>query len=218
MLNKINESNPDIEILSVNSQEFDKYGSVIEAYDFSDMFPASLEAMNLTGSTYIGDLEALHKFDSFKNMKNDIFGEIELQVGICFGLNDMMNGMEFHKSSEVIIAVTDIILILGDIRDVKNKSWDSSNAECFYITKGTTVELYGGTLHLAPCRVSTEPFCSIIVLPKGTNTSLKNPDDKKDPLLFMNNKWLFCHKESPAVAKGGFVGIKGKNIQIAIIS
>lgn len=215
MLNDINEANPDIEIMSVNSTKFNRYGSIIENCDFSEMFPVSLEAMDSTGPSYIGDLEALHSSDSYQYLKREIFGDLDLQIGICFGLNDKMNGMEYHKSSEVIIAVTDMVLILGDLRDVKNNSWDSSNAECFLITRGTTVELHGGTLHLAPCRVSKEPFCSIIVLPKGTNTPLTKAENNKDPLLFMRNKWLLCHRESPAVAKGGFIGIKGKNIQIA---
>jgi len=216
MLKELNKSNPDIEILSVNTPQFARYGTVIEGCNFSDMFPASLQAMDLTGPTYIRDIEALGTCNSFQHLKNIIFGEIELQAGICFGLNDKMNGMEYHKSSEVIIAVTDMILILGDIRDIRDNSWDSSNAECFFMGEGTAVELYGGTLHLAPCRVSTEPFCSIIVLPKGTNTTLNKNSNKIDPLLFMNNKWLLCHKDSPAAARGASIGITGKNIQIAL--
>lgn len=214
MLKKLNESNSDIEILSLQTPRFNRYGTVIENYDFSDMVPPSLEAMDLTGPNYIGNLETLQACDSFHYLKNEIFGEMELQAGICFGLNNKMNGMEYHKSSEVIIAVTNLILILGDVRDIKNNCWDSSYAECFFMPEGTTVELYGGTLHLAPSRVSSDPFCSIIVLPKGTNTPLKKIDSKKASLLFMNNKWLLCHKESPAVNRGAFVGITGNNITI----
>jgi hypothetical protein len=128
-----------------------------------------------------------------------------------------MNGMEYHKSSEIIIAVTDVILILGNIRDIKENKWDSSLSKCFYVPQGKTVELYGGTLHLAPCRVTSEPFCSIIVLPDGTNTPLTSANKERDSLLFMNNKWLICHKESPAAGRGAYVGISGENIHIRTI-
>jgi hypothetical protein len=128
-----------------------------------------------------------------------------------------MNGMEYHKSSEIIIAVRDIVLILGNIRDMKGNEWSSFHAKCFYVPEGTAVELYGGTLHLAPCRVSPEPFCTIIILPKGTNTPLASAKKGKNSLLFMNNKWLICHKESPAVSRGAYVGISGENIQIQTI-
>jgi len=217
MLKELNEVNKNNKILRADSPHFTRYGKVLEDCDFSDMFPISIEAMDLSGPTYLRDIEALHKCESFQYLKDSVFGEIDLQSGICFGKNDKMNGMEYHKSSEVIIAVTDMVLILGDIRDMKNNSWDSSLAECFLIPKNTAIELYGGTLHLAPCRVSEEPFCSIIVLPEGTNSPLLSSVSKKDPLLFMNNKWLICHRDSPAVTRGGYIGISGENIQIETI-
>lgn len=216
MLKELNKSNPDLQILSTNSPRLARYGAVLEGFDFSDMFSPSLEAMDRSGPTYIADLVALQSCPSFQDLKNVVFGELEIQAGICFGLNDKMNGMEYHKSSEVVIAVRDLILILGDVRDVNNNSWDSSLGECFFVREGTAVELFGGTLHLAPCRVRNEPFCSIVVLPKGTNTPLLSSESKKDPLLFMNNKWLLCHIDSPAVARGAYVGITGENIRISL--
>jgi len=214
MLKQLNKLNHSIKILSVDSTHLTKYGKVITDCDFSDMFDQSINAVDLSGPTYIRDFEDLHKCESYKLLKESVFGEINLQTGLCFGLNNKMNGMEYHKSSEVIITVTDLILILGDMRDIINNSWDSSLAEFFFIPKGIAVELYGGTLHLAPCRVSSEPFCAIIVLPENTNSPLISETQKHDSLLFMNNKWLLCHKDSPAVKKGGYIGIQGENIQI----
>ena len=106
--------------------------------------------------------------------------------------------------------------MLKELNNIKENTWDSSLAECFYLPQGTVVELYGGTLHLAPCRVSAKPYYTIIVLPEGTNSPLLAAENEKDPLLFMNNKWLICHKDSPAVDRGGFIGITGENIQIQV--
>ncbi len=216
MLKKLNKMNPTLEILPIESSHLKQYGQILKNYDFKDMFPISRELVDMDGTTYIADIEKLHQCKSSELLKNQIFGEMTLQLGLCFGENRKMNGMEYHKSSEVVIAVTDVILILGDIRDIKNNSWDSSKAQCFFLPQGKAVELYGGTLHFAPCRVSSEPFCSIIVLPEGTNLPLKEVKIKNEPLLFKNNKWLICHKDSPAADNGAFMGITGDNIQINI--
>ncbi|MDA3940822.1 MAG: DUF4867 family protein [Spirochaetia bacterium] len=216
MLKELNKMNPSIEILPIENSNFEQYGAVLKNCDFSDMFSITMDAIDLSGPTYIRDIDDLHKCNSSELLIYSVFGETKLQIGICFGNNDKMNGMEYHKSSEVIIAVTDIVLILGDVRDIKDNNWDSSMAQCFYIPQGTVIELYGGTLHLAPCRASLEPFCSIIVLPEGTNLPLKAIEKKKDFLLFKNNKWLLCHKDSPSVKMGAYTGITGNNIQIHI--
>ncbi len=213
MLSRLQKLNRDIKIKDITSREFTQYGKLLKNYDFSETFTDVKNAEKTDGPTYYADIKDLHKYSSINRVKDSIFGEIEIQAGICFGNNTKMNGMEYHKSSEVIVAVTDVVLILGDFRDINNNTWDSSLAKVFYIPKDTAIELYAGTMHLAPCRVDSNPFSTIIILPKETNTSLenKNSDDK---LLFMKNKWLICHKESPAVARGAYIGIKGNNINI----
>lgn len=213
MLEKLQEQNRELNIKNIKSIEFDRYGQILKDYDFSNTLSDVKNAEKQDGPTYYADVKELHKHSVISRVKNSIFGEIEVEAGICFGKNTLMNGMEYHKSSEVIAALTDIVLILGDFRDIKNKSWDSSLAEVFYVPKGSVIELYAGTMHLAPCRVNEQDFSTIIILPKETNTQLENKD-VNDKILFMKNKWLICHKESPAVSRGGFIGITGNNINI----
>lgn len=211
MLEKLNNLNPDHKIYSLDSSDLKEFGEVLTC-DFTDMYHIALDSMDFNGPGYIRDIDAFKKCTSYKHLES-VFGKIKIQVGICFGNNILLNGMEYHKSSEIIIAVTDMILMLGDHKDIKNNKWDSSLTKSFYLPKGSAVELYAGTLHLAPARVDKNPFCSIIVLPEGTNIPLeREPSD--DVLLFMENKWLICHPESPAVSRGGYVGIDGNNIEI----
>ena len=52
-----------------------------------------------------------------------------------------------------------------------------------------------------------------------TNTPLKQvdtaaPGERK--LLWMRNKWLTCHPDSPQAEKGAFVGISGDNLDLRI--
>ncbi|MGL1892915.1 MAG: DUF4867 family protein [Spirochaetaceae bacterium] len=214
MLERLRELNPNLQLFNVDSKEFTFYGHQLKGHNFAPMFSDALKAMEKDGPTYFKDIESLHKTPSFTYLKDTVFGEIEIQTGICFGNNTLLNGMEWHKSSEVIISVTDVVLMLGKHTDIVNDSWNSSLTQCFYLPKGTAVELYAGTLHLAPCRTSETPFCTIIVLPTGTNSPLKN--STTDNTLFMQNKWLICHNDSPAVKRGAYVGINGDNLDFIV--
>ena len=68
------------------------------------------------------------------------------------GDNHKLNGLEYHRSSEINIAVTDMILLLGSQQDVGTDfTYDTSKVEAFYVPAGTVVEMYATTLHYAPC-------------------------------------------------------------------
>ena len=41
------------------------------------------------------------------------FGELPIQIGYCNGNNYLLNAVEYHRSSEINVAVTDLILLLG---------------------------------------------------------------------------------------------------------
>lgn len=214
MLEKLNKLNPDHKIYSLKSKDLDEFGKLLKG-DFSEMDKIATDSMDFDGPGYIRDINAFKDCESYNNLES-IFGKIKIQAGICFGNNTSLNGMEYHKSSEIIIAVSNMILMLGNHKDIINNKWNSKLTKSFFLPKGSAVELYAGTLHLAPSRVDDKPFCSIIVLPQGTNTPLDR-EDSDDKLLFMENKWLICHPQSPAVSRGGFVGIEGDNITIETI-
>lgn len=216
MLKELNAANAPLTILAADSPALARYGRLIEGIDCTEMFPLSLQSMDLEGPAYIRDIEKLREFSSFESIKETVYGKSSsVQAGLCFGMNDKMNGMEYHEGSEVLVAVTDVILILGRSEDIHDLIWDSVQAECFYFPRGTVLELYSNTLHLAPCRVTKEPFCTVIILPEGTNRTLeKKGENQSDPLYFMENKWMICHEDSPAVSRGAHIGITGKNIKI----
>lgn len=96
---------------------------------------------------------------------------------------------------------------------------EEANGVCFS-GEGHTLRLTyaacegGAELHFAPCRVREEGFRCLVVLTKGTNAPLEAPVPEakgEDRLLWMTNKWLLCHPESPQAEKGAFVGIRGEN-------
>ncbi len=53
------------------------------------------------------------------------------------------------KSSEINIAITDMVLLLGKVQEVENNVFHSNDVIAFFVPKGTAVELYSTTLHFA---------------------------------------------------------------------
>ena len=67
--------------------------------------------------------------------------------------------------------------MLGRVRDLSPEhTYDTSKLEFFRLPKGTAVELYGTTLHYAPCNADGANFRVGVVLPRGTNTELEAED------------------------------------------
>ncbi len=218
----LRELNPDKQIFSIYDPEFYSYGRVLNLTDLKPILDFSLSHftdVEAHGTSYIASDNEMEKFPVVEEITRAVFGEFEVQTGCCFGFNSRMNGMEFHKSSEVLGAATDMVLTVGCVQDIKIQdetyTWNSNLTKFVFVPAGTMIELYATTLHLAPCRVSADPFNAVIILPKGTNTPLKS---KPDGMLWMKNKWFLAHPDSPTVAKGSCIGISGPNHEIKINS
>ena len=126
-----------------------------------------------------------------------------------------LNALEYHRSSEIDIAATDLILLLGCQQDIgEDDTYDTAKVEAFYVPAGTAVELYATTLHYAPCSADENGFRCVIVLPKGTNEDLpfKAADEGENRLLTAVNQWLIAHEE--AGIDGAFCGLKGENVTV----
>lgn len=213
MLNKLKELNQDIRIYSIHDDEFKKYGKVID-FDSSEFVKKSKELkFPESGSFYQASVKELEELSSGNTLRQILFGGLETQFGICHGYNDTMNGLEYHKCSEINIAVTPVVLILGIVFDMEGNEYDASKAEAFYLEEGDTIEMFATTLHYCPCQVSDNGFSSVVLLPQNTNTPLETK--VADNLLFMKNKWLICHDENKELIQdGAYPGIHGKNYQI----
>jgi hypothetical protein len=144
---------------------------------------------------------------------NKHFGDMPVQIGYCWGRNDTLNALEWHKSPEINIALEDMVLLLGDMRDMDGDSYDTAKLKAFLVKKGEAVEFYQTTLHFCPCAQNNNVFKSVVILPRGTNTPLENASE--DKRLIAKNKWLICHPDCKRhVDLGRVATIKGENITI----
>lgn len=210
-----------MQIYEVTDQRFRKYGRVLDTPSLTGEVRKELaEQMEKTplpaDVVYEPSIEALEQTKAAEILKEEIFGELPIQVGYCNGNNYLLNALEYHRSSEINIAATDLILLLGSEQDVaEDFTYETDKVEAFLVKAGTAVELYATTLHYAPCNAETAGFRDVIVLPKGTNYPLRACHDVtgEDKLLAATNKWLIGHAEG-GLPEGSFLGLKGKNISV----
>ena len=204
-----------MEIISVADKRFKKYGKVIKNIDFSSLVEEMKKTEVPEGVVYEPSVEQLESLEAAQEIKNKFFGELPIQIGYCNGHNQLLNAAEYHRSSEINVAATDAILILGNLWDVEDDfTYDTAKMEAFLVPAGTAVELYATTLHYAPCGVDGKGFKDVIILPKGTNADItKNPEAAgEDRLLTAENKWLIAHAD--AAIDGAFNGLQGENISV----
>ena len=173
---------------------------------------------------YEPSVETLEALPVMEELSRIVYGEMPIQIGYCNGHNVMLNALEYHRDSEINVAATDAVLMLGLLTDVEaDHTYDTSKVQAFLVPAGTAVEVYATTLHYAPCHVETCGFQVAIVLPRGTNYPLKGSHAKvaearcgdgvsnEDAMLTAVNKWLIGHAEG-GLDEGSFLGLKGKNL------
>ena len=205
-----------MEILKVTDAEFKTYGRVLEGYDMTDLLKAMEHApLPPDEVIYEPSLEELEGLKIADEMKERAYGGLEIQIGYCNGNNKKLNAVEYHRSSEINVAVTDLVLLIGSQQDITDDfTYDTSKIEAFLVPAGTGIEVYATTLHYAPCNVQDGGFQCVVVLPAGTNTDLTFETAKtgEDSLLTAKNKWLIAHED--AAIEGAVNGLRGENITI----
>ena len=213
-LESLKKANPKLKIYTEDSPEVSLYGRRLFADGIARMCDASYTLeMPTSGSAYYHSVKAMEKTALGKYISDELFGEIPTQTGLCLGYNSRMNAMEYHGSSEINLAVTDLLLLLAHVGDIREGGLDSSAVRGFFIRQGELVGIYPTTLHYCPCQTSDEGFRAVVALPRGTNTPLKKQHG--DSLLKAVNKWIICHGESAELIRDGVtIGITGENYTV----
>lgn len=205
-----------MEIKKITDPAFRKYGKIIQNIDCSGLLAELAKTpVPEDGVVYEPSVEALESQPVAAQLRIKTYGELPIQIGYCNGHNWLLNALEYHRSSEINIAGTDTILMLGSQQDVTDEfTYDTSLVEAFLVPKGTAVEVYATTLHYAPCSVGEDGFQVAVVLPKDTNTALDEKHEGwEDKLLTAKNKWLIGHAEG-GLDEGVHIGLIGKNLSV----
>ena len=204
-----------MKIQKLTDASFGKYGKVVTEFSFEKILKEMEHTPLPKDVVYVPSVEAMEILPEAVDVCRKGFGGLPIQIGYCNGDNHKLNALEYHRSSEIDIAATDLILLLGCQQDIEaDDTYDTSKVEAFFVPAGTAVELYATTLHYAPCSAQEGGFRCVIVLPKGTNEDLPFEPAKEgeNRLLTAVNKWLIAHEE--AGIEGAFCGLKGANTEV----
>lgn len=218
ILTEMQQTNTDFRLFSVEDKEFRKYGRIKVGFDVKELLDSlSCKPLPAEGNIYVPSDADLESLDISNDLRREIYGNMPIQIGYCNGNSNKLNALEYHKCPEVNISTEDIVLFLGTIELIENDSYSTEDVEAFFVPKGTLIELYGTTLHFAPCKTNNSGFRTIVVLPKGTNEEFDSKDagNVQDRTLFKINKWLLTHPENERMmGLGAYPGLHGKNYEL----
>ncbi len=213
---KMKAANPDLGLEMLNDESFRAYGRVVTGFDYAPLIKYMEDCTEIPeGCTYCPTVPEMEATDTAKKIVAVFEGGMPAQFGYTNGKTEYLDALEYHKASELVIAVTDLIVLVALRSEIVNEKLDSSLVKAFYVEKGTAFEMYATTLHYAPIRVYPEGYKSVVVLPKGTNYSIDR--SALDPTLWGTNKWLIAHPDVKTLAdKGAALWITGKNIHVSL--
>lgn len=202
-----------MKIYSIHDKEFLQYGKVLDGVFYDALKQASDEiSVPEEGSAYRASEVSFERTDIVEYYRN-CFGGMDVQIGYCWGRNNALNALEWHKNSEIALALTDLIMLFGDLREMEEGKYDTSNIKAFLLKNGESIEIYATTLHFCPIGVHGNVFKNVVILPRGTNTPLEIPSS--DKMLISKNKWLIIHPDfKKQVELGRVIGITGENIVV----
>ena len=212
--------NPTIDLRDIHDPAFSMYGKVIDWNDFT-LYAEYLSQQTKVPETlnqYIADDPKIHELSMNEDILKNIFGEMKLQYGYVNGNNSTLNALEWHPSPEINLALTPLVLLLGQTKDIKDHHYDVKRIQAFYLPSNTAIIIYPTTLHFSPCKVSEDGFKCGVILPYGTNMAFTSPEEKlekQDPLLFKTNKWLIAHPLNKTLCDlGAYPGLTGENLNV----
>lgn len=219
-LEQLRKKNPNLKLFAVTDPAFTPYGRILPCAD-RDALSRAMEQTGIpeTGNRYVASDPALEALGAIETVGKTVFGGMPVQAGFCNGRGCTLNAEEYHKCSEVNYTTTGLVLLLALPSDVHERTLDSGDVRGFYLPPETLIEIHPRVLHFAPCRIKESGFNCLVVLERGTNAPLESADTSapgEAGLLWMQNKWLLCHPDSPQAQKSAFVGITGENLTLKI--
>jgi len=206
-----------MEQISVFDSRFTPYGQVLEGYDFAELIQVLEKETPCpeNGTVYVASDPTLEALSVAEEVRDRGFGGLPIQIGYCNGVNTRLTCLEYHRTSEIDIAGTDMVFLVARQPEIENGILTTDKVKAFFIPKGTAVELYATTLHYAPAAVG-HGFRMGCVLPRGTNLDAPaiTAKGREDRLLWGANKWVIAGEGTDEAAQGAYVGIVGPEVDL----
>lgn len=222
-LSRLQAANPTLGILPVSDAAFSRYGRVLRELDATEIIARARAILpESEGVVYEPSVAALEAPCALNTaVQQGVFGGMPMQVGWCYGHNLRMGALEYHKGIEVIVCLTEVVLLVGDLRDVRFGeaiTYDTRQVAAFFAPEGAVIEFHAWNLHFAPIHARQgQGFATLVYLPRGTNEPLPFAAEKRGEgrLLLAVNKWLLAHPQAAdLLAQGAYAGLVGDDLVV----
>ena len=209
-----------MKIYSVCDPEFKPYGQIVEGMEetIQEILSVLKDTPLPESVGYVPEEPKLQELPAMVEISEHLYGGMPVQLGWCNGHNTKLNCLEYHRDSEFNLGTENFILLLAKQSEIADGVLDTAKVKAFWVPAGVMVECYATTLHYAPCHADpNKGFRVLVALPQATNTDKPQitPRSWEDRLLTARNKWLLAHPDSSEATDGAYVGLSGKNIDIA---
>ena len=107
-----------MQIKDFSDKAFSAYGKVITGLDVTGILKEMEHTPLPDDVIYVPSVPELEALPEALVIQNNVYGELPIQIGYCNGHNTKLNAVEYHRNSEINIAVTDLVLIIGKQQDI----------------------------------------------------------------------------------------------------
>ncbi len=226
LLWKLNELNPDMDILPVEDTRFLRYGRVCHDCSCEGLLKAMDEGIKIgRGARRSEEVPPEGTCsEEVARIASEVFGGSgELRLEWSYGRNARLAAMEYHKCPEAVVAGSDLLMLLGSVCEI---SWpagtfDLSYTKAFLVPRGTVLELAPWCLHNSPIHVREEDgFRCMEILPRGSREPVepRTRQEGEARLLAGRNTYLIAHSDDEgARGTGAHIGLMGRAMSLVTL-
>ncbi len=207
LLPALREANPGLVIFETTSPHFAQYGRIVEHPGLAAVvdYLAQNVPIGHKGVEVVPSDQGAEALDVFPALEQALMGGLPAQLGWCSGKGGALTALEYHMGSGILLAATDLVLLLGDVRALHASTLYSDNLRAFFVPARQSVELYGTTLYHTPCAARKSGFKAGVMLPRGTGEPLEEASEC--PTLRAKNKWMVAHVDEDELISLGVPGL-----------
>ena len=107
-----------MQIYEVTDPLFKEYGKIIDSVELTERLAEMKRTPVPEDVVYVASEPKLEALAVMKELTDKTYGELPIQIGYCNGHNRKLNALEYHRSSEVDVAATELVLMLGKQQDI----------------------------------------------------------------------------------------------------
>ena len=160
-----------MKIESVFDASFRQYGKVVKGLHLDELLTALSKTEKPTdGVIYVPGDDSLENTPAKKELEDNVYGGMPIQIGFCNGTNTKLNCVEYHRDSEINIPCEDMILLLGKQTDITpDYHLDTATIRAFFGTCRNS----GGSIcyNTALCTLRSKEGCR---LPRSCGTAQRH--------------------------------------------